>query len=339
MGADETVPQAPTASIAADGPRTAYDVTSHMGREALVERTIGLSRRRFLAATGLVTTAAAAAQLPGFAGRWRAGAQSADDLLGPLLGDTAEPLLQELGRDTIAGLVAFVVPGPDAYSRAQGVTDDTGGGVAARGPDFLLDALDQFLPVPDTYTQALAASMVTGASSSPLALPDELVDGMLEVTRTLDEALLDLFANDQEVPVSLALALLVNYAASATHPEAIVDGPFLSPFANLSFDQKMDAWQFLESDTAQLVAALDSDLPEPLAGSLSGLIEFAAGALVEFAAFGAFSEWGVFDRASQSVSERPVGWDMTDYLPGRTEPVHGHDELIGYYGGVDAADG
>ena len=304
-----------------------------------MERMTPVSRRRFLAATGLVSVAAAASQVPGFAGRWPAGAQSADDLLGPVLGDTAEPLLQVLAHDTIAGLVAFVVPGPDAYSRAQGVTDDTGGGVAARGPDFLMDALDQFLPAPDSYTQALAAAMVTGSADAPLSLPDDLVDGMLDVTRSLDAALLDLFASDQQVPLSLTFALVVNYAASATHPEAITTGPFLSPFANLAFDQKMDAWAFLESDNAELVAQVDSDLPEPMAGSLSGLIEFAAGALVEFAAFGAFSEWGVFDRDTQTVSGRPVGWDMTTYMPGRTAPVDGWNELLGYYRGTRAVQG
>lgn len=304
-----------------------------------MEQTIPLSRRRFLAATGLLTTAAAASQLPGFVGRWPAGAQSADDVLDPLLDGSAEPLMQALARDTIAGLVAFVVPGDDAHSRAQGVTADAHGGVEAKGPEFLMNALDRFLPVPDTYTQALAASMVTGSASTPLPAPDELTSGLTELTRTVDEALLVMFENDQEVPLSLTFALMINFAATATHPDAVAGGPFLSPFANLGFPAKMDAWSFLEEDTAQLVAQLDGDLPEPMTDSLSGLIRFAAGALVEFSAFGAYGEWGVFDREAGVATRRPVGWDMSNYLPGRTEPVDGHDEFLGYYRGARAVQG
>lgn len=302
-------------------------------------RPVSLSRRRFLAATGVLTTAAAASQLPGFAGRWPASAQSADDVLGPLLGDAVGPLLRTLAHDTIAGLVAFVVPGPDAYSQAQGVTEDTGGGVASKGPEFLLEALDQFLPLPDSYLQAFAAAMITGSASAPLPIPPELGAGLNELTSTVDQALLALTENDQHVPVSLAFALLINFTATLAHPEAIAGGTFLSPFANLDFAGKMDTWRMLEEDTAGVLAQLDGELPEPMADSLSGLVEFAGGALVEFAGFGSFTEWGVFDRDTGTVSERPVGWETTNYLPGRTTPVDGWDELLGYYRGARAVQG
>jgi hypothetical protein len=95
----------------------------------------------------------------------------------------------------------------------------------------------------------------------------------------------------------------------------------------------------LEEETAEMLAEIDGDTPEPMRASLSGLVRFVAGALVEFVAFGSFSEYGSFDPATGQVSQRPVGWEMSGYLPGRSTPVAGHPELRGYWGGVRAAEG
>jgi hypothetical protein len=62
---------------------------------------------------------------------------------------------------------------------------------------------------------------------------------------------------------------------------------------------------------------------------VSGLLRFAAGALLEYAAFGSYSEFGVFDPATRTVTKRAVGWDLSHYTPG----VDGWDELKGYYQG------
>lgn len=70
-----------------------------------------------------------------------------------------------------------------------------------------------------------------------------------------------------------------------------------------------------------------------------GLIEFLAGALVEFAAFGSYSEFGVFDAATGSLTATPVGWTLSQYLalaPG-DGPVEGWDEFKGYLGGETQA--
>ena len=92
----------------------------------------GLSRRRFLELAG---AAAVFAQLPGFlAGRgWLddALAQSPDAV-----------------RDALNGLVAFVVPGPDEYSVAQGQSTKEPGGIAAGGTDLLIELLDRFVDTP-----------------------------------------------------------------------------------------------------------------------------------------------------------------------------------------------
>ncbi len=298
---------------------------------------VTLSRRRFLAATGLLGTAAVAAQLPGVAGRSPAYAQSADDLLGPVL-EGAGGLLETLALDTLGGLVAFVVPGDDAYSAHQGVTAPALGGIAAQGHRFLADALDRFLPVPDTMLAPFVRAMATSSASAPLEIPAELLAVPADLVVTLDEALLVLTENDRTVPLSAAIAMLINLAATLAAP-ASVAGPFLSPFANLDFAGKMAAWRLLEEDVTTVIGALDGDLPEPLEGSLAGLVAFVGGALVEFAAFGSYGEWEAFDAASGVATRRPVGWEMSDYLPGRDRPVHGWDEHLGYYGDVRVADG
>lgn len=61
-----------------------------------------------------------------------------------------EVAAQDLGltRDTISGLIAFVVPGPDAYSIAQGQASATSGGIDAKGADNLIQNLDAFIPAP-----------------------------------------------------------------------------------------------------------------------------------------------------------------------------------------------
>jgi hypothetical protein len=124
-----------------------------------------LSRRQFLARIGVLGAATAAAQLPGF--RLPAGAQPIGDLLEALV-DGGRPLFQTLAADTISGLCAMIVPGPDTYSEIQDLTDDRPGAVDAGTPAFMLDALDKFFPLPDTQAQALAQALATGLSDVPI---------------------------------------------------------------------------------------------------------------------------------------------------------------------------
>ena len=84
---------------------------------------------------------------------------------------------------------------------------------------------------------------------------------------------------------------------------------------------------------------IDSKLSEPLKDSISGLLEFLAGALVEFVAFGSFSEFGVFDAATGTLTATPVGWTLTQYLAlaPNNRPVEGWDEFKGYLDGETVA--
>ena len=294
------------------------------------------SRRSFLARTGLL--AAAASTAPGLLVARPAGAQPADEVLDALL-PGLDPVLQALSVDAFAGLGAFVIPSTDPYSVAQGVTDPRPGAIAAEQPRFLLDALDKkFLPIPDTAARSLTEAFLANATALPL--PPELLDLLPEGADQLDELLLSLLENDHVVPTGLVIAMYLNFAATLVDV-ASVAGAFVAPFANLAWADKGAALAMIEEQHADLVAALDAGLPQPLEDSVSGLLRFAAGALLEFTAFGAFSEFHQLDRTVDplGLQGRPVGWELTGYQAGMLRRGRGWDELIGYHNGVRAVEG
>ena len=92
----------------------------------------GISRRAFLERAGLTGAAAILAQIPGFLAKqgWLEAALAAEN---------------DLTRDTLNGLVAFVVPGPDAYSKAQGQSSKRPGGIQAGTTPALIELLDRFV--------------------------------------------------------------------------------------------------------------------------------------------------------------------------------------------------
>jgi hypothetical protein len=295
-----------------------------------------LSRRQFLARIGVLGAATAAAQLPGF--RLPAGAQPIGDLLEALV-DGGRPLFQTLAADTISGLCAMIVPGPDTYSEIQDLTDDRPGAVDAGTPAFMLDALDKFFPLPDTQAQALAQALATGLSDVPI--PPEFLAGMIDGARQLDEAMLAFLASDDEAPLSFAIAGLLNFVASLVDPAAIPPANgFVSPFANLSFDNKIEVFRMMEEDTVTVLAAIDSNLSEPMTETLSGLVAFVPGALVEFVGFGCYSEFGLIDPDDhQQLTARPVGWELSGFQAGMLRAGAGWDEFLGYYGNRRAVEG
>jgi hypothetical protein len=296
-----------------------------MGLEESIE--VGFSRRQFLWRTGTLGAAASVALYPSIA--------RAAGVLDPVINQIAAPALKALARDTIAGLVAFEVPGSDKYSRAQGVTSSRPGGIDARATDVFLIDLDSFLPFPDTYAHALAASFTTSVSEIPVPL--DLLGPLAHLGEKfapqMDDALRSLTQSDAAVPLSLVIALMLNFLATQVKPGSVAGPIPTSPFANLSFDDKAKAFEALEATDSDLLATLDSNAPEPLKDSLSGLLKFVGGALQEFGAYLSYGEWGVFDPQTKTVSKRPVGWDLSNYMPGRTTPADGWDEFIGYFEG------
>jgi hypothetical protein len=285
-----------------------------------------VSRRAFLARIGVLGAAASAggllSSLPA-SGSARATSQVVDAL---------RPVLAELARDTFNGLTTFVVPGPDRYSRAQGTPRSEPGALEAEATDFMLHALDNFVPFPEQLARPVATALTTGLSDLGIELPGDLLDDLLGILplpiETLDEALAALLASDEAIPLSLVVALLLNLVATQVNPLA-VSGLFLSPFARLTFAQKAQAFALIEGPDADLVALLDTELPEPLHESVSGLLRFVGGALLEFPAFGSYNELAVFDPGTRELTGTPVGWTLTGY-GGVSD---GWDEFKGYYQG------
>jgi hypothetical protein len=287
-----------------------------------------LSRRAFLARIGVL--GAATTLLPQCA--LETGTQGSSLSLSALV-DLLRPVLAQLSRDTLNGFVAFSLPGQDAYSRAQGTPRSEPGGIEAQGTDFLIENLDRFLPFPDEIIRPAAAALVTALRDLPIPLAGNLLGGLLGPSVVtigmVDDGVRFILQNDTTAPLSLPVALLLNYVATVVNP-ASLHGAFVSPFARLSFADKARAMAQIEVAQSQLVALLDAQVPEPLRASVSGLLKFLGGALHEFAAFGSLGESRMFDRRTRSLTGRPVGWQLTGFLPDN-QTGEGHDDLIGYF--------
>jgi hypothetical protein len=94
----------------------------------------GVSRRAFLQRAGLFGAA--------FAGFDLAALLDKKGLLA-----TAQAQSADLTVDTMSGLIAFVLPGNDPYSVAQGQKANGPGGIAAGGVQALIAGLDRYVPV------------------------------------------------------------------------------------------------------------------------------------------------------------------------------------------------
>jgi len=285
-----------------------------------------LSRRAFLARIGVLGAALGGGGL--LARSVLAPADAATNPLLPPTVDLIRPVLAELARDTLNGLTVFAMPGPDPYSCTQGTQSSTPGAIEAGATDFIINSLDNFVPFPDAVAQPIGAALVTGLADSRIALPG--LEVLPVELRRLDRALSAYLQSDEALPLSFPIAGLLNLMATQVNPLA-VNGPHLSPFARLSYAEKAQAFELIERTDSDLVALLDVQFPEPLKASVSGLLKFVGGALIEFATFGAYGESAVYDEVNRTLRARPVGWNHTGYQP--NGPVEGWDDFIGYYQG------
>jgi len=113
-----------------------------------------ISRRSFLHRAGLVGAAAALAQVPALL-----------DARGLLAAAAAQS--PDLTEDTLNGLVAFVLPGSDPYSVAQGQSFNGPGGLAANTVPVLIKTLDNVVPAA-TFVGPNAAVPVSGGVATLL---------------------------------------------------------------------------------------------------------------------------------------------------------------------------
>jgi hypothetical protein len=218
---------------------------------------VEFSRRAFMARAGALGIATALAQLPALL-----------DAKG--LGATARAATADVTRDTLSGVLAFILPGDDEYSVAQGVSAKGPGAIGAGTLEPFIAALDEFVP-------ASAAGQTA------------------------------------TVPASGGVATLLNAYALEVNPA--IQGPFVSPFANLPFEAKGECFRRFEADET-----VTDVVPE---------LKFVAGILPGFVGFMAASEVGVYDPATKELSGRPIAWKLAHY----GGPAEGHPELRGYYQG------
>jgi hypothetical protein len=102
---------------------------------------------------------------------------------------------------------------------------------------------------------------------------------------------------------SMMVATVLNNIALTVNSSP--PGTFPSPFARLSFQEKVSVFAYMDADPAlRTLAAL----------------------LPAFAGFLAYSEAGVFDLVTRTLTGQPVGWTLTGY-----KFAHGHNEFKGYY--------
>ena len=280
-----------------------------------------LGRRQFLAQFGVL--GAALLLRP-------SGAAAALLAAGPD-GRAAADALHRISLDTYRGLAAWVVPGPDAYSRAQGQTSPTPGGVQAGAGEFLLHGLDRYVPASDELLRPIGHALLTGTAETA---PGPLPPVPLEALGALDDELQTLLASDRTIPITLLVAMLLNSLAVQVDPGALA-GPFpASPYANLTHDQKTEAFRRLEEDSASIAARIDGDLSEPMRSAFSGVLGLLGASLPNFAAFAVYSEFHAFDRETRTARVRPIGWDLSNFAPGRRTPPDGWAEFRGYHRGL-----
>ena len=243
----------------------------------------------------------------------------------------AADALHTLSLDTYRGLAAWVVPGPDRYSRAQGETSPTPGGVEARAAEFLLYGLDRYVPASDEMLRPVAQALITGTSATA---PGPLPPVPLQAFGAVDDELQKVLASDRTVPITLLVAMLLNSLATQVNPGALA-GPFpASPYANLTYGEKTEAFRRLEEDNAAIAAQLDGELSEPMRSAFSGILGLLGASLPNFAAFAVYSEFHAFDRATRTARVRPIGWELSNFAPGRRTPPNGWAEFRGYHRGL-----
>ena len=168
--------------------------------------------------------------------------------------------------------------------------------VEATSADLLHDTYNGLLafvvPGRDDYSQHQGV-----ATDEPGGVESGAVDALIA---TIDES-------TPYVPgFSVQIAGILNYIALAINGAA--EGPFSSPFARLSMAEKAGVFKVMDADPSLKVIA--SVLPA-------------------FVAFFVYSEAGVFDPATRSLTGEPLGWTLSNYQG----VADGRNEFLGYLGG------
>ncbi|GGY75276.1 hypothetical protein [Marinobacter zhanjiangensis] len=299
---------------------------------------INSGRRQLLIGSGLLGAAAAVNPGMAFAG-WRRGHWGwghPEENVEPV-DWTVEQLrtaLDALRDDTFFAMIAFGVPGDDPYSEYQGVSTPYPGGITTRADLYLSGGTDLLVPMPTAFMNQMLASIATYLRLSPMDIPEMASEDVGEngewILENLDRTFTEYL--EGEVSNSVLVALLLNLAA--TRVAGSIDGPFPSPFANLSWDQKARVFEELENQHSWLRRAITWAIPdwhyrEAAPGVLNLMISF----MLRVSGFGSYCEFAVFNPATREVAQRPLGWVLSQYAPDAPPSGIGSDDFIGYFQG------
>jgi hypothetical protein len=180
-----------------------------------------------------------------------------------------------LGNMALASAAATLMQAPEFLAGGRWFT-----AVQAATPDLLHDTFNGLLafvvPGSDPYSvhQAVSTAEPGGVDAGASEALIATIDGSTPFVPQF----------------SAMVAALLNGVAQAINPAA--GGPFISPFARLSFPEKAAVFAFLDG----------SDLYKVLAGVLPG-----------FVAFFVYSETGTFDASTRSLTGQPLGWTLSNY--------------------------
>lgn len=293
--------------------------------------TTTLDRRAFLARAGVLSLALSAP--PGLLAP-PANANVVGDGLEELV-RWLRPQLQAVSDETFKALAAFCIPGDDRFSAAQHNATSSPGAIATNTGEFLMDTIDGYLPLPDAVWVPAILDVTRYLGNTPARLPQELRDVGLGEAQRLDAALKLVIENDETLPASIVIALLLNVTATILSPFALWRRNGMhAPFAKLSYHEKARVFRDFERPNPKIILALGGRYSGFLVTELNNLIKYLTMAMLALPADGMYSEQSTLDRQTRTLRARPIGWDQSNYLPGRTDPPDGHDEFLGYYRGI-----
>lgn len=129
----------------------------------------------------------------------------------------------DIVRDTINGLIAFVVPGPDVYSVAQGVSTTEAGGIDCGITDALIASLNLGQPHPPQGplpSEAAAGLLNQVATEIAPSAPGDFVSPFARLSFAQKTAVFLFLEQDPStVPFRRLAALLIFIPAAAAYSE------------------------------------------------------------------------------------------------------------------------
>lgn len=302
-----------------------------MSRRKQPDSPVDPGRRRLLVGSGVVGAAAAVA--PGLL--WSTSAKAMHGGGVEWTGEQLRSALESLRNDTFFAMSAFAVPGNDPYSQVQGVTTAYPGGVGTRADLYISGGTDMLVPMPPEFTQQMLTAIGAYLQFCPMEIPDDAAASLGENGEWLLEHLDYRLGSylEQGVANSVLVSLLMNLAATLQNREA-TSGPFVAPFANLTWEDKARVLDELDGDRSWLKTAVtwgvqDNDYRRAVPGVIQSFIAF----ILRLGGFSAYNEFAVFNPADNTIVQRPLGWVLSQYQPSAPPVADGWDDFIGYYQG------